>query len=40
MLEVVIQSNLFKQPPLSDYPSSKTTNAQSTEANSHTIITV
>ena len=34
------QSNLFKRPPLQDDHSSKMTNTESTQADSHTIVTV
>ena len=34
------QSNLFKRPSLSNHHSSKTTNAESAQANAHAIITV
>ena len=39
-LEMLIQSNLFNWPPLEDDDSPKMTNAESPQANSHTIVTV
>ena len=38
--KIAVQPNLFKWPPLWDNHSSKTTNAESVQANSHAIITV
>ena len=37
---IILQSNLFKRPPLQDEHLSKMANAESAQANSHTIITV
>ena len=37
---MMLQSNLFKQPPLEDNHSSKSTNAESAQANFHAIVTV
>ena len=37
---IMVQSNLFKRPPLWDDHSSKTTSAESVQANSHKSVTV
>ena len=36
----MLQPNRVKQPPLQDDNSSKTTNAESIQANNHTVITL